>query len=96
MEESDSRGWNMGSYVKYCGKSEWYRWIDYVSIWHGPKSNLAFADGHVEHWQWTDPNTIQNAIDKRFFLYDAGNEDWIRMRRAYRQIMEQPGIPLMF
>ena len=96
MEESDGRGWNIGSFVMYVEQSRWYRFVDYVSIWHGPKSNLSFADGHVEQWQWTDEDTIRNAIDKVFFLNDPGNEDWLKLRRVYRQLQEHDDVPLLF
>jgi prepilin-type N-terminal cleavage/methylation domain-containing protein/prepilin-type processing-associated H-X9-DG protein len=33
-------------------------WIDLPAIWHGRGCNFSFADGHVEHWRWTDPRTV--------------------------------------
>lgn len=32
-------------------------WADLPAVWHGRGCNFSFADGHVEHWRWTDPRT---------------------------------------
>ena len=34
------------------------RWWDVPGARHSKGCNLSFADGHVEHWRWTDPRTI--------------------------------------
>jgi prepilin-type N-terminal cleavage/methylation domain-containing protein/prepilin-type processing-associated H-X9-DG protein len=34
------------------------QWGDLPAVWHGRGDNLSFADGHAEHWRWTDPRTI--------------------------------------
>jgi prepilin-type N-terminal cleavage/methylation domain-containing protein/prepilin-type processing-associated H-X9-DG protein len=33
------------------------QWIDLPATWHNRGDNLCFADGHAEHWRWTDPRT---------------------------------------
>ena len=96
MEESDHRGYNLGSFVMYCGRDRWYNWIDYVSIWHGSQSNISFADGHIESWQWFDDRTVANAISRKFYQKHPGSEDWLRVRTAYRQLPEAyPDVPLL-
>jgi len=35
------------------------RWWDPPPIRHNDGTTFSFADGHVEHWQWKDPRTIE-------------------------------------
>lgn len=54
LENTDSRGWNMGSWVMdILGKT----WIDPLAIWHGNASSLGFADGHAEAHEWVSQST---------------------------------------
>jgi prepilin-type processing-associated H-X9-DG protein len=32
-------------------------WGDAPAAWHSHGCNFSFADGHAEHWRWTDPRT---------------------------------------
>jgi prepilin-type N-terminal cleavage/methylation domain-containing protein/prepilin-type processing-associated H-X9-DG protein len=32
-------------------------WGDAPAAWHSHGCNFSFADGHAEHWHWTDPRT---------------------------------------
>jgi prepilin-type processing-associated H-X9-DG protein len=34
------------------------QWKNFPSNWHNRGDTLAFADGHVERWQWLDPRTM--------------------------------------
>jgi prepilin-type N-terminal cleavage/methylation domain-containing protein/prepilin-type processing-associated H-X9-DG protein len=88
MEEVDHRGWNVGSWLIGVGPSRNGHFIDYVALLHGNKDadNLGFADGHVEQWTWLDEDTLWANHNKRFGLRDAGNEDWVRIERVYRNL----------
>jgi len=57
IEEVDARGYNINSFMtsSYPGG-----WIDDPSPLHGTVGILAFADGHAQIWQWSDPRTWQN------------------------------------
>jgi prepilin-type N-terminal cleavage/methylation domain-containing protein/prepilin-type processing-associated H-X9-DG protein len=62
VEESDDRGWNMGSWqmdpdIKQL-PTAWY-WTDPLSIWHNKKSTLGYCDGHSKMIGWKDERTIQ-------------------------------------
>lgn len=57
IEENDPRGYNMGSWVINAAPST--QWIDFVPAWHQNGINLAFCDGHAEHWTWKDAGTAK-------------------------------------
>jgi prepilin-type N-terminal cleavage/methylation domain-containing protein len=94
MEESDSRGFNMGSWVLNAwdqGAGSFgvgYEFVDYVGLYHAGETadDMGFLDGHVERWQWQDPDTIKQAKNDDFFFTDPGNEDFKRLRSVYRQL----------
>lgn len=55
VEESDGRGWNVGSWV-LDPKAK--KWVDPLSVWHGKsKSCLGFADGSAGMHMWVDDST---------------------------------------
>ncbi len=56
VEEADPRKWNMGSWVVNPTGD---RWIDPLTVWHGDKSTLGWADGRAEMHKWEDPRTIE-------------------------------------
>lgn len=91
-EESDRRGWNIGSWMMYANYNKQWNWIDYVGLFHMNQGgdSYTFADGHVEYWEWTDRNTIKAGIDGDFYMYDPNNPDWQRLRRHYR-VMQTRG-----
>jgi prepilin-type N-terminal cleavage/methylation domain-containing protein/prepilin-type processing-associated H-X9-DG protein len=33
-------------------------WVNVPANWHSRGCNFSFADGHAEHWRWTDPRTL--------------------------------------
>ncbi|MBN1125135.1 MAG: hypothetical protein JXA82_09010 [Sedimentisphaerales bacterium] len=59
LENSDDRGWNMGSWIMNYGPPP--SWIDPVAIFHDGCTTFAFADGHSEKYQWLDGDTIRRA-----------------------------------
>ncbi len=38
------------------------KWFNLPATWHGDGCNFSFADGHAEHWNWSDARTI--ALDR--------------------------------
>ena len=84
VEEADPRKWNMGSWIVYpTGDS----WCDPLSIWHGNRSCLGWADGHAEMHRWLDERTIEMA---RIYAEEGGwspthpdNPDLKFMQRGY-------------
>jgi prepilin-type N-terminal cleavage/methylation domain-containing protein len=58
VEEADPRFWNMGSWLVYpTGDS----WCDPLTVWHGNRSTLGWADGRAELHRWEDERTIEMA-----------------------------------
>jgi prepilin-type N-terminal cleavage/methylation domain-containing protein len=58
LENMDSRGWAMGSWImNYTAP----RWDDPIAIWHKDRGSLGFADGHSEMHHWVDQSTLENA-----------------------------------
>jgi prepilin-type processing-associated H-X9-DG protein len=49
--------YNLGSFVLMGGTYYW-TWWDIPANYHGDRSTLGFADGHVEMHQWKDPRTL--------------------------------------
>lgn len=88
FEESDHRGWNVGSWLMRCAKGNEYRWVDYAGLFHLEETadNIAFMDGHIEVRKWEDPDTIRAGLIRRFYLVDPNNADWDWLRSRYRQI----------
>ena len=57
IEESDWRGYNMGTWVvRWTDDS--FEWQDPPAMWHVNVDSIAFADGHAELHRWTDPAII--------------------------------------
>ncbi|MHC4640145.1 MAG: type II secretion system protein [Planctomycetota bacterium] len=86
LEESDSRGWNMGSWVINPNNQDC--WVDPLAGWHNDRSTMGFADGHAEKHKWEDQRTIDMN-----FLQQPGcdgpsefpypNPDLVYMLRGY-------------
>ena len=57
LEESDRRGWNMGSWVLNPNNPDC--WVDPLAGWHNDRSTMGFADGHAEKHKWEDKRTIE-------------------------------------
>ena len=58
-------------------------WIDMPSDRHNQGANLAFVDGHVEHWKWRAPKIFQHWIQPAANAYDL--QDLRRLQAAVRQ-----------
>lgn len=93
LEELDARGWNLGSWIMYARQSYKWKWIDYMALFHEVGTNISFADGHVEMWEWKDKDTLYASRNGQFFLTDANNEDWMRVRNQYRMLADYPDVP---
>ena len=50
LEENDPRGYNINSWLMNTNLEVWG---DPVTVWHGGKSSLGFADGHAETHGWS-------------------------------------------
>ncbi len=59
LENTDDRGWNMGSWIMNYGPPP--SWIDPIAIFHRDRSTIGFADGHAEKHKWLDGDTIRRA-----------------------------------
>jgi prepilin-type N-terminal cleavage/methylation domain-containing protein/prepilin-type processing-associated H-X9-DG protein len=86
LEESDSRGFNQGTWVMNSSG-----WVDVFSIFHGRSSTFAFADGHVESHNWQDASVIAAATAAANGVFSAyfpggvkSNPDFYWMWDHYR------------
>jgi prepilin-type processing-associated H-X9-DG protein len=74
IEESDSRGYNMGTWVLNVSPPGW---VDGFAIFHGNVTTFAFADSHVELHKWLEASTIKAGTDfangKDSFYWTGGN-----------------------
>ena len=77
IEETDFRTFNQGSFAIDPYPS--WRWIDYPAAWHSKGSTLSFADGHAEHWKWSDRRTMDLRSN---YVTTADNEDLRRLQAA--------------
>jgi prepilin-type N-terminal cleavage/methylation domain-containing protein/prepilin-type processing-associated H-X9-DG protein len=78
IEESDSRGYNEGTWVMYVTPPGW---VDGFAIFHGSVTTFAFADGHVDTHQWQEASTIQagqkfaRGIDSFYWSAGTANQN---------------------
>ena len=71
IEESDRRGWNMGSWlVNPTGNC----WTDPLAGWHNDRNTLGFADGHAEKHRWLSKYTIEMNRTQTTFCVDTNND----------------------
>lgn len=61
IENTDDRGWNMGSWMMNYTPPGTPSWGDAVAAFHNDRNNFAFADGHAENHKWLDGDTIRRA-----------------------------------
>jgi prepilin-type N-terminal cleavage/methylation domain-containing protein/prepilin-type processing-associated H-X9-DG protein len=78
VDEWDNRSQILGSFAPFQFGP--YHWWDVVAGNHDNGDNLSFADGHVEYWQWKDPDTLTYAGGH--FASDPGSVDCDRLRAA--------------
>jgi len=84
LEDTDTRGWNMGSWVMDpSGRA----WVDPFAIWHGDSSSLGFADGHTELHRWVSKSTRILFEEQAWGLnpddYDGDRRDVEFMYKAF-------------
>ena len=92
IEESDSRGYNNGTWVINVPPTSSLGWVDGLAIFHGNSSTFAFADGHVESHTWRVSSTLE--AGKKFakgvdaFYWNGGdvkkNVDFLWIYNHYR------------
>lgn len=75
VEEADTRGDNVGSWV-VSGYLD--SWVDPPPWWHDKGGVYAFLDGHVEYWQWQDARTL--VIGASFYAGTPNNRDLYRIK----------------
>jgi hypothetical protein len=63
VENSEDRGWNMGSWIMNWQGSQ-PGWIDPFAINHNRSSGISFADGHGEIHPWFDQSTMDMAANQ--------------------------------
>jgi prepilin-type processing-associated H-X9-DG protein len=80
VEESDDRGWNMGSWIMNYSAG---RWIDPLAGWHNDRSTLGFADGHAAKIRWRDERTIRMNEEQLFGEDHPGSPDLFYMLQGY-------------
>jgi prepilin-type N-terminal cleavage/methylation domain-containing protein/prepilin-type processing-associated H-X9-DG protein len=94
VEEADSRGYNLGTWVinaflSPSGGSA--GWVDPFAIFHGNWSTFSYADGHADGHTWRDARTIKaakdsaNGIDSFYWAGgDKNNRDFVWLYQRYR------------
>jgi prepilin-type N-terminal cleavage/methylation domain-containing protein len=85
LEDSDNRGFNLGSWfmnTPYDGK---YTWTAPIATWHHGGTVLGYADGHSEFYKWKDKRTTQfkGIWDTGVSTYQKDNKDWEFMSHRY-------------
>ena len=89
VEENDRRTIsNMGTFAQDPKIWNKNRWVDYVANFHEGGDNFGFADGHAEHWNWVEPETLRASKDSQLWLPDNGNADLLRIRKKFFNEME--------
>jgi len=83
VENTDDRGWNMGSWVIFNFGVN--RWTDPLAVFHKDRSTLGFADGHAEKHKWVDESTLRMAENQEFNVQvqPPNNNDILYMERGY-------------
>lgn len=58
VEQSDSRGYNWGTFEMDCPTIGSITFVDIFAMYHGDVNTFCFADSHVEYHKWLDPAII--------------------------------------
>lgn len=87
VEESDPRGYNLGTWVLDIVPDNW---VDGIAIYHNIASTFGMADGHSELHKWRENETIQAgrkfATGTEAFYWKRKqpvDRDWIYVKRGY-------------
>jgi len=85
---------DLGQQTAASWTSFWYEpyWMEPISTRHTNGSTFSFADGHVDHWSWTHPNTrevgamtlYQYLLKARFTWRLSGGENNIDLYRIQK------------
>jgi prepilin-type N-terminal cleavage/methylation domain-containing protein/prepilin-type processing-associated H-X9-DG protein len=59
------------------------QWDQFPATWHGNGDNLSFADGHTEHWQWLEANTLNLTVNAPTPALSPVDRDFDRIANAY-------------
>jgi prepilin-type N-terminal cleavage/methylation domain-containing protein/prepilin-type processing-associated H-X9-DG protein len=59
-------------------------WWDLPANRHNQGANLAFADGHVEHWKWAVPKVFRGISSP---ISPGELPDWLRVKACLKQTM---------
>ena len=87
VEESDPRGWNLGTWVLNIKSDDW---VDGMSVFHNVASSFGMSDGHAELHRWLEKETLV-ALRKFTTGTDAFywkrkrpvDRDWIYVKKGY-------------
>jgi prepilin-type N-terminal cleavage/methylation domain-containing protein len=62
VEQSDSRGFNEGSFEMRWNSPSSITYVDVFAMYHGYVNTFCFADSHVEYHKWSDSRIIATGI----------------------------------
>jgi prepilin-type N-terminal cleavage/methylation domain-containing protein/prepilin-type processing-associated H-X9-DG protein len=84
LENTDFRGWNMGSWMFNYGdilaNPPTHSWVDSMAVFHTDRNTFGFADGHAEKHKWEDGTTI-SAAGRTSLAPDLKRDlQWVAMR----------------
>lgn len=80
VEESDPRGLNINSWVM---RLDTQQWIDPLTVWHGSRGTIGYADGHAAVHSWMDRRTVNMSRDQTFNTSASGNPDFKYLRQRW-------------
>ncbi len=75
IEESDGRGYNMGSWMLPDPSAYGSSWVDPIANYHRDCMNLGWADGHASTRYWVDERTLEIAETQRLWANTPDNPD---------------------
>lgn len=84
IDEYDARGqdYNIAGFAVWCAHGNFPdQWLDIPGPFHQGATNLSFADGHCETFQWGDPRTLQ-LQPGILFVTQLNNRDLRRLQVA--------------
>ncbi|HEV2318816.1 MAG TPA: hypothetical protein VGV18_03645, partial [Verrucomicrobiae bacterium] len=62
VEQSDSRGFNEGSFEMRWNRPGSITYVDIFALYHGYVNTFCFADAHVEYHKWSDSKIIATGV----------------------------------
>ena len=70
------------AFAVWYNKPEWFN-NDPPPVRHANGATISFADGHSEHWKWTDQRTIKLGKGEINTYNQPGNQDLMRFQRSH-------------